>query len=203
MRRSSPSCRLWCLAAVPLTLLLSCTAGSSSVPGSSCATTADCAPGTVCTTPTGRCVPIPDNEFIGTFRCYVVDYQQDIPTGDLGASEVEGSYEGTPLDFLAGPRCVSDTVGNLKALFVELEPTPDETGDVTGLLFVLPWPASAPVDVTLGALPGTTRSGALLASPDGGASVAIATATNVGFVHLDQAPSVGQWLSGYVDAPVH
>lgn len=188
-------------AALSLVGLACCSTGSGGS-STSCATTADCPPGTVCVSPRAQCEPTPDDELLGTFRCYVVASGQT--TAQLGNSEVEGSYRGATVNLLEGTACTFDTTDTPNALLVQIYAIRGAAGDYAGLSLVLPWgqTQTAPVDVRLGAPAGSMGSGALMASADGGAAYPVATVTTSGVVHLDQPPAAGQWLSGYVDAPV-
>jgi hypothetical protein len=159
----------------------------------------------VCATPTGQCIAVPNNEFIGTFRCYVLNYPEKPTSDELGASEVEGLYKGTQFNFLLSAGCsTTKLTDGTQILLVEIEALPTAPDGVAGLSFALSWSEAqgAPVDIDLVPDAEALNDGVLIATPEGGAAAAVAVSSSTGVVHLDQAPAVGSWLTGYIDAPL-
>lgn len=188
-----------------------CEEQAAEAPKNTCTGASQCPIGAVCRLPEGRCVIAPKDSFVGKFQCIIGDATTPIEQTGAGVSEVTGEISGSSYPLLTGATCTLRQVTPLPGvtewrLYINL------TGVLTGVS------SNASMQVLMPAeqveAPGrydiyqadslSADFSAALAhfDPVGQDSEFFAYSSH-GYLLLDQVPSLGKPLSGYIAVKMH
>lgn len=185
--------------------------GAAPATDGTCQSSSQCSAGQTCRLPEGICAKEPENSFAGKFQCNLVPAGTPPEQAGLGVSEVSGNLDGSVYPLLSGATC-------------ELRQVTTSSGktyrylDFTFFGFLTGVSRNATLDIDMDA--DTTQAAgrydiyqADSVAMNSGATVLaydVNTQSNTSIAHsshgyllLDQAPTVGKPLSGYVAVKMH